>query len=371
MNPVIQEEAAAWLIEFRTDEPDVATCNHFAEWLRTSPEHVRAYLELVSIWDEGGQAPFTCQPDSESLIRLARAEEDNVVAFQESTLSQPHAVKQPHKASSTVRPDFGTGVPHSTASIPRRWRRHHLSAIAASLVVLTGAALAWVYVVHYPTYTTSVGEQRTLALADGSTVELNARSSIRVAFTKSERRVELISGQALFNVVHSGARPFVVSTEGTLVEDIGTQFAVTRSASSTVVTVLEGVVSVSTSESAPSGSGSAAALPVVLVSAGEQVSVGSGGGVPRPHRANVAAATAWTQQHLVFESTPLPEAADAFNRFNSRQLLVEGVTLADFHVSGTFPARDPTSLSRFVLFLREQPGIEVLESDEKVVIRPK
>ena len=91
----------------------------------------------------------------------------------------------------------------------------------------------------------------------------------------------------------------------------------------------------------------------------------------QPHPANVATATAWTQQQLVFESTPLSEAADAFNRFNARQLRIEGAVLADFHVSGTFPARDPTSLSRFVLFLRAQPGIEVQESDDEISVRPK
>lgn len=350
MNALIREEAARWLIEFRTDEPDAAARDKFAAWLRASPENVGEYLELAALWEEGGQRPPLSQTDVEELIQLARAGGADV-------LDLPSVEASASAARAT----------------PRVTSRRYLLAAALTVIAIGGSVTVWLLENRDPVYTTELGEQRTLALADGSTVELNALSTVRVHLTKAERRVDLIRGQALFRVVHDVVRPFLVRSGAVDVRDLGTEFDVTRSASGTTVTVVEGRVAVLPAEPQP-GAGSTPAEPVVEVSAGEQVTVAQSSvpkAAPRPHKANLAAATAWTQQQLVFESTPLAEAADEFNRFNVRQLRVEGAALADFHVSGTFPARDPTSLSRFVLFLREQPGLEVEESVHEILVRQK
>src|SRR5205823_2531257 len=86
--------------------------------------------------------------------------------------------------------------------------------------------------------------ERSIALPDGSLIELNARSSVRVRFTSNERAVELFEGQALFRVAKDPARPFIVSSDGKRVRAVGTQFDVYRKKASTTVTVLEGRVTV-------------------------------------------------------------------------------------------------------------------------------
>jgi transmembrane sensor len=348
MNSEAREQAAAWLVEFRSESPDAATRVRFADWLRASPAHVSAYLKLATLWEDVAHLASQVGPDA--LIELARAEEGNVI---------------PLSAASEI--GMVDSQPQSTASGPHRKRTLHLAAAAAIAAIAAGGALWWT--TERNVYTTALGEQRTLALADGSTVELNALSSIRVRFTKGERRVDLFSGQALFNVTHNRMRPFVVVAGATRVADVGTEFAVARSATSTIVTVVEGVVLVSTPESATQA-GASAAMPTIEVTAGEEITIAPHV-VTRPHKTNVATATAWTQQQLIFDSTPLSEAAAAFNRFNGRRLRVEGTALQDLHVSGTFPARDPDSLARFVLFLRDQPGIEVQESDNEIIVKPK
>jgi transmembrane sensor len=95
-------------------------------------------------------------------------------------------------------------------------------------------------------YTTGMGEQRFLKLADSSTVELNAKSRVRVHFTRDERAVDILAGEALFNVTKDSARPFVVGVGGMRVSVVGTQFDVYKKAHATVVTVVEGRVSVVT-----------------------------------------------------------------------------------------------------------------------------
>ena len=82
----------------------------------------------------------------------------------------------------------------------------------------------------------------------------------------------------------------------------------------------------------------------------------------------MAAATAWTQHQLVFDASPLSDVVDGFNRYNTHQIVIEDRALDDFHVSGVYSSTDPASLVRF---LRQQPGIDVIETDEGVRITRK
>jgi transmembrane sensor len=232
---------------------------------------------------------------------------------------------------------------------------------------------------RYPTYTTQVGERLSITLVDGSSVELNARSKIRVRFSKVERDVELVNGQALFEVAKDKARPFIVRSGEAVVRAVGTQFDVYRRKNATTVTVIEGRVAVlmplapnsSATDNdrtlvATSGSRETRS-PAVFVAAGEQVIV-TNQIVRAPQRADVAVATAWTQRRLVFESSALSDVIEDFNRYNTRQLVIEDPQLNDFHVSGVYSSTDPASLIRF---LRAQPGVEVIEMDEEVRITKK
>jgi transmembrane sensor len=267
-------------------------------------------------------------------------------------------------------------------------------------------------------YVTRIGEQKLIHLADGSTLELNSRSRVRVHFSDAERDVDLLEGQALFRVAKDHARPFIVRSDATLVRAVGTQFDVYRKVSGTTVTVVEGRVAIlpaglsretslqvtpepirspgvtsTPSSSAPHSSHSSQGLGAALttsgphtqqasnadlfpgsadaegehaifLSAGEQVTV-TAAAPPQPTPANVAAATAWTQHRLVFNGTPLTDVAQEFNRYNIRQLAVSNVELEQFHVSGVFSSTDPTSLLRF---LRAQRGIRVVETDMEIRI---
>ena len=112
------------------------------------------------------------------------------------------------------------------------------------MLVLVIAGAIWWQAEHFPIYATEIGERRSITLADGSTVDLNARSRVRIEFSKKERRVDLLDGQALFQVTKDKNRPFIVSSGDATVRAVGTQFDVYRRTNSTTVTVLEGRVAV-------------------------------------------------------------------------------------------------------------------------------
>lgn len=103
----------------------------------------------------------------------------------------------------------------------RQLRRRLPFAIGAAF-----ALLVLVYYVSPRTASAPFGETRSVALADGSTVELSPGSiiSYRLFWGRDQRRLSL-DGEAFFDVVPSG-KPFVVETFNADVTVLGTQFNV-------------------------------------------------------------------------------------------------------------------------------------------------
>jgi transmembrane sensor len=344
LNRQILAEAADWFVDFRVGDVDAVARERFDEWLRRSPEHIRAYWEVAKTYVELPSSTETGKLDVGALIAYARSD-GNVVSLKAGA-----SADGPRAGPESVS---RVGTPIRTP----RWRSRRFVAAAACTTVAILATLLWWRIEQYPLYATDIGERRSLTLADGSTVDLNARSSIRVEFSSSERRVELLDGQVLFRVANDPQRPFIVRSGDATVRVIGTEFNVYRKSSGTTVTVLEGRVAAGLTD--PSGGAP------VLLSAGEQVTV-TPTAVPKPHPADLAATTAWVQRRqMVFDGTKLADVVEEFNLYNRRQLMIESATLSDLRVSGVYSSTDPASLLRF---LREQPGIRIIETDTEVRI---
>lgn len=367
-NRQINDEAAEWFVEFRDGGMDGEAQKEFFTWACRSPEHIQAFLEVSAFWSDLPHFVSRQTVDVSDLVAQALAE-GNVV---------PLDVDAPRAGRSGTSP--------ARALINRV--RYRGFGIAAS-VVLAGVAastIVWAQFFRAPTYETEVGEQRSLVLEDGSTVGLNAKSRIRVRYTRGLREVELLEGQALFRVAQDKARPFIVTSDDTRVRAVGTQFDVNRRKTGTTVTVLEGRVAVSTQRSEAAdvqvkspvagtvsrhfkrsetrGAGTGAWADAMVVDAGEQVTL-TQEGPPKPARTDVAAATAWTQRQLVFQNALLTEVVDEFNRYNRRQMAVDDSTLSGVRVTGVFFSTEPNSL---LLFLREQLKLNVEENGDRIGI---
>jgi transmembrane sensor len=356
LNKQIYQEAAEWLVELRVGDVDAAARERLDDWFRESPHHIRAFLELSSIWEDGGDPDLDRAHSTDELI--ARAKTGTNVVHLEQNLSRSIPAPYPQSLSNPWR---GRGS--------RSGRARFLAASAVGVVVVAGALGFWLYDRMEPIYATRVGEEKFVSLRDGSTLELNSRSRIRVHFSDRERVVDLLEGQAFFHVAKDPTRPFIVRSDGTAVRAVGTQFDVYRKASGTTVTVLEGrvaVLPVQEATQSPDGFNAPQESAIVLA-AGEQVTVAPSKEA-KPRKTDVAAATAWTQHELIFDSTSLADVAQEFNRYNVRQLVVAGTDLADFHVTGIFSSTDPSSLLKF---LRAQRGISVQETDKDIRIYKK
>lgn len=335
----IYQEAGEWFLEFREGEPSVDTRRKFDLWVRSSPNHLAAYLELAAIWNE---APSLAAPDKSVLTARAAGESDNVV---------------------------GLGVRNSRAAaqVPVRARSFAYAGIKVASILLLGVGAAvWLWSLNQFVYSTGIGEQRTIALKDGSRVELNSRSKLKVRYTQGERAVELVEGQALFSVAKDASRPFVVASGNARVRAVGTQFDVYRKPTGTVVTVVEGQVAIadSTARLALSSPQTDETLQPIVISAGQQLIV-TRSEIKKPVAANVANVTAWTQQQLAFDAASLSEVAEEFNRYNERHIVIRDRGAFEFRISGVFSSSDPAGLIRF---LRDRPGIRVLESSSEITV---
>jgi transmembrane sensor len=342
----IVAEASAWFIEFRAGDVNGEARLRFIDWLRRSPEHIQAYLEVSDAWAELPTSDPDGKIDISSLIARARSEID-VIELSPAGSRPPHA---PFTAAPPIEPQAW-------------WQKQRRAALATAALALLALVTVrfWGSGDLAVSYSTGIGEQRTIPLPDGSTVELNARSSLQVHLTDRQRDVTLLEGQALFRVAKDTQRPFVVRAGDAQVRAVGTEFDVYRKQSETVVTVVEGRVE-TYDESGRAGQGA------IVLSAGERLTV-LPHTVTKPTRADPLVATAWLQKRLIFEETPLSEVAEEFNRYNKRPLTIEDRELKKLKISGVYSSTDPASL---INFLRSQSSIQVVETENNVrVVRPE
>jgi transmembrane sensor len=337
IHAAIVAEASEWFIDFRAGDVDGEARLRFIEWLRRSPDHIQAYLEVSGVWSELPSSDPEGRFDIASMIARARNEPDVI----------------------PLSPVYPRLPPAPPAAEPRALRklsrRPVLAAAALALLASITALFLWIDSDTARSYSTGIGEQRTIQLLDGSTVELNARSRVKVRLTDLRRDVALIEGQALFRVAKDKQRPFVVQAGDAQVRAVGTEFDVYKKQAETVVTVVEGRV-----ETYSGADGADAAA--IMLSAGEQLTV-LPHTVTKPTRADTAAATAWVQKRLIFEETPLNEVAEEFNRYNRRPLAIDDAELQRLKISGVYSSTDPASL---INFLRSQNSINVIETENQV-----
>jgi transmembrane sensor len=221
-----------------------------------------------------------------------------------------------------------------------RWNRR--AGIAAS--ILAGAVIAGAFMRHNPPganpsvgeFSTQVGQRSNITLADGSVVVLNTASRIEVAYDAQVRRVQLLAGQAWFEVAKHQPRPFVVEAGNQRVTAHGTAFDVRLEEHDQVqVTLAEGRVSVEALKSAGAG-------PDIPVShedllPGDQLVVS----VARPaikHKADVAKATIWREGQIIFDDDTLEKAVTEVNRYSTRKIVLADPRLASLRMSGVFIA---------------------------------
>ena len=346
----MEEVAADWLT-LRAEGFSSTQKRDFERWCRADPRHAAAVARL-----EAACALLEKMP-------LVRAELQPVVEFP----VKPRAIA-PAKKFPLLRVAFAMAAAVVLAAFGWwRWARPQPSA---------------------QVYATSTGGYERVVLADGSVVELNANTEVRVDLAPAERRIALVSGEAHFTVAHDTSRPFIVSANGIAVRAVGTAFNVRVAASAVEVLVTEGKVSVSEVERVdpnalaaradpkPTRGGQRVPPPGTLLAANERalISLAPAKSASPTLLAPVVepiapdalrAALSWQERKLVFSETPLRDVVAQFNRRNRLQLVIGDPSIAERPVGGTFAA---DNVEGFIRLLEGGDAIKVEHQGDTIVI---
>lgn len=328
----IEAMAAAWLAqqdEGLTSEEQA----DFDQWQHASPQHAQAVADLERTW--------------KSLQRLGKLR------------SQPR-----------VHPDRDLLAAHGAPARVISFRVVALVTGLAAALVFAALSLYSSRIPKVPTETELVyatvadGYQRA-TLTDGSVIELNANTSVRVNYLPAERQIHLDRGEAHFSVAKNKHRPFIVMAGTVAVRAVGTAFNVKLDGTNVEVSVTEGRVKVQ--DHAPGS----AATELPELGAGQRLVVSKN----EPTRARVETLTpetvaqllAWQGPRLRFSDTPLASVVAQFNRYNKTQLELGDPTLGSVPVDGSFRAEN---VETFIRLLESNGTVQVDRlGPDRIVLR--
>ena len=284
-----KDEAADWAILLMDDPIDAEQQARFKHWLAASTANAQAWEQTQRVYTGLGQLTPTTQAQWPS----------------------PHSTKeQNHTTSTQAWPTKVSAAPARTT--PNRWQSVVGFAMAACLLVAVFPVLQ----LHWSAdYSTAAAEQRTITLEDGSQVFLAPESAIEIAFTRGERHVELLKGDAYFEVSPDANRPFSVDAGGTTATVLGTAFNVHHSGNGTVVSVAHGRVRVDDDSIHPAVS--------ETLTVGERLAVTWGSNAIRSELATDEVAQ-WRQGELIARNLPISHIVDALRAYHQGIIIMAG-----------------------------------------------
>ncbi len=337
-------EAAEWLLVMG-ETPSDADRAGFAAWVARSPLHLEELLMAQLVERELASSAALQSLDMDAVLAQAQAM-DNVVPLHDAPSAVPQAAPQPRKPTARGR---------------RRRLGWALVAGVAGCALLAGSWTLLQPEVPVYQYASAVGEQRSIALADGSMVTLAPASYIAVRFSAGVRDIELRDGEATFDVAHDSSRPFRVHAGDNIVQAVGTRFTVNRLPSGTLVAVSEGKVKVTANSNwlealwrddastLEAGRAKVESLgrPAAL-SAGEQARIPQGQQAMLRMPLEVPNEPVDGKRRLSFRNDTLADIISEFNRYNPRPIVVTDPVIREQRYSGVFYADDADSFLQFL-----------------------
>ena len=295
--------------------------------LSTSNDTINDVLsieDLAAGWvvDRGNQKDWTSERQAELDTWLAQS-----VAHRVAYVRIEAGWRRSDRLAALRSPMHG----HHMESAPSRkmiWAR---IAAAFGLAVITGlVATDYFFQPKSQLIETPMGGQERLTLADGSRIELNTDSAVRIDLQHSQRAVELVRGEAYFQVKHDPEHPFVVQVAGRKIVDLGTKFAVRSTSRSFEIALLEGSVSLEAE------TGDAQSRAITLSPGDVAVATAGNVSVSKVSKRRITDRLAWQRGMIVFHNATLAYVAAEFNRYGGPQLSIASPEIAGLTINGRF-----------------------------------
>lgn len=287
------EQAAAWIVRLSSDQCAPGDHKQFSDWIEAEPSNGTAFDSVLNTW-------------------------------QKSSFASPLPATT---RSSETTSGWNLGWMWPTTAIAS------LSCLIAAAVFMLGLQQPQQVTEQYAT---AIGEFERIELRDGSIIELNTNSKITVAYSDQLRDIQLLQGEAYFQVAKNKNAPFVVSFGSASVTALGTAFNIHSSARDSKVIVTEGVVAVAEADAGLALKGERA-----IVNAGQELNVNLNTGLGKITPSINANNTAWRKRTLVLENIPLNTALEKLSRYLKHPVDISHASLRKARVSGTFSLEQP------------------------------
>lgn len=295
MQPNDEERLAGlardWIVRLASGHIAADELRQLKSWLAEEPAHQRAFERERTLWQQ--------------LASLERAMERSLA-------------EDEHRRSSAAR------------VARKRSRRMMLVGGCAAACLALIVLYQDLRILLLADHRTSIGRQQIVALPDGGSAHLNTDTAIAVSYTADERRIELLRGEALFDVVPDRQKPFRVLAQGGITQAVGTAFAVHAQEHHTRVVVTKGTVAVSTAmDGSEPGS-------TVTVQKNQQTAYRQGASPSPVETVESDALVAWARGNIVIEREPFARAMAELNRYRSGRIVVLADASRTKPVSGRF-----------------------------------
>ncbi|MGB1403868.1 MAG: FecR family protein [Porticoccaceae bacterium] len=296
----INKQAAEWFTLVQSAQMSATQRQELHDWLLEHPDHKQAYRQIELVWQSLGELSDTAEGSA-----LRRSVEP-LSARLMSYIATPVAMIK----SLVAAPKYAAAF----------------TAVCVAVGVLLLSEPTAPIITHY---STEAGELRTITLADSSEITLSAKSQISTRISDTERSVDLVSGEAFFDIAKDRQKPFFVTVNNVSVEVVGTQFNVQKVRDAVSVAVVEGVVNVFAED------GLMAAIPDAVLTAGQKVVKASGQAFDAVINVPNSDLGAWRMGRLIYTDIALADIVADAGRYFDGKIVLQSQDLADVKVTMT------------------------------------
>lgn len=205
-------------------------------------------------------------------------------------------------------------------------------------------------------FETAPGQHRKVTLADGSQVMLDGATRLEARLSGHRRQVELVRGEAFFDVAHDPSRPFTVKADAGSARVLGTAFDLERIDGRLELSVHRGRVRL-----APTG----------LIHRSAELTVGQRAFAKEGRLSAVKrfdpAADDWRSGWLETDGVTLDRLVERLNRGSTLRITIADPALGRQRVAGRFRLAEPRALIENLALMH---GFEVRQTSEGLILAP-
>jgi len=318
----IIEKAVEWHLQLHSAAASDADRANFVAWQHQNSTHALAYSRIERMWGK-----FSVVEPNAAKVSI------------ESALQSGKAIKKIAQ--------HGKGIALSLVAI-----------ISAYSAVQTQPAQIWL-----AENKTAIGEQRSMTLADGSTLMLNTNTALDIDFSDRQRLIKLYQGEVLITVAKDKSRPLIIATAQGTARALGTIFNVKTAEETTQVTVVESKVETCTNPSLFSFSQKACIT--LQPNQGANFTSSQIDSASNIDAENIAS---WSTGTLAMDNQPLNQVLTELQRYSKAQIQFNADEISNMRVSGVLPLNN---MSQSLNLLAGKLPIQISQQANVIIVQAK